>query len=522
MSTVRKENSTVRFAKGTRTLPQLMHMYRPELHRQVTERVLVSRVGQELSLLCRGGLGPACDAAHLAQAKLELTEMTDKMLLSLRRNRVGLDLLPPVLLHCFSHWAVTPRTALVCLLPVTFPKAKVIQKDIGHVLIKLPPPPPSNPSQDTTTPTTTTTTTTGNHHHRNSNTTTINSALSSVSQTVQADVRTKDGMYVSPWKLHGACAQLVRNCLLKHGVDEDRIHIAGSGGGGGGYGGGYGGGGGGYGGGYGGGGGGYGGGYGCGGGGGYGGGGGGGYGGGYGGGGGGGYGGGNGDASPYDGGSHHDEDGPAIFVALDCGWRAELVPCVAVSTTSRVPGGRGGGRGAAADTEAGIYYVSRRLQGGRHEPDDVTWTPCFSAREQDVLRSISSTDNGLRLQAMHAIGRLLSRDWRLQYITCYDVQTVLLHDTDFHVDFSPRWQRNTLESCVRSMLKTLLYFVERGNLPHFDINQLNLWQNNTPRQMSLARGALARLLGNDNAFVSLVRRAALGNDTTRSLDFGLG
>ena len=161
----------------------------------------------------------------------------------------------------------------------------------------------------------------------------------------------------------------------------------------------------------------------------------------------------------------------------------------------------------------------RRFSTESYEKGDISWRPCSSIRDQDLLHSISSTDGGLRIKAMHVICRLLSYDWRLGHITCYHVQTALLHDMDFHVDFSPRWQRNTLDSCVRSLLKTLLYFVDRESLPHFELNQLNLWDDMSPRQLSLARGALTRLLTNENALVSLVRRSL--NGCTASVDMGL-
>ena len=92
MSTVRKEHSTVRFAKGTRTLPKLTHVYRPDLHRQVTERVAVSRLGHELTQLCQAGLGEAFDPAAMAQAKLELAELLEKVSNDLKDGKSSLPL----------------------------------------------------------------------------------------------------------------------------------------------------------------------------------------------------------------------------------------------------------------------------------------------------------------------------------------------------------------------------------------------------------------------------------------------
>nr|KAG5691685.1 hypothetical protein BaRGS_014140 [Batillaria attramentaria] len=394
MATLRKERSTVRFAQGTTTLPKLSHVYAPELHRQVTERVPFSRLGHVLNHFTDVGLGEALDPSATATAKVEIGEILEKSFLSLKRNRVGLDILPPVQVHCFTHWHVQPETRVVCLLPVKFHKAKVTQRDIGHSLIKLPP-----PSSKSVTP--------SDEQH----------------QQGLPDVRTKDGLHVSPRKLHVACAKLVQSTLVKHGVPKENVQVSLV-------------------------------------------------------------------ASDL-----------SIVVQLPCGWRAELVPCV------------------ASPDGGDVFYVAKRYTSEPHERGDVSWRPCFSVTEQELLHSISSTDGGLRVGAMHVLCRLLSRDFRLAHFTCYHVQTALLHDMDFHVDFSPRWQRCTLESCVRSLLSTLLYFVERSSLPHFDLNQLNLWEYMTPRQLTQARGALSRLLTNENALISLLRRAS--GESSASFDFGL-
>ncbi|KAK7102234.1 cyclic GMP-AMP synthase-like [Littorina saxatilis] len=397
MSRVRKENSSVRFAQGTTTLPRLKHGYRPELHRQVTERVPVSRLGHVLTQCCQTGLGEALDSVAIAQAKLELSELMEKIVLSLKRNRVGLEMQDPVLLHCFPHWHVTPEKRVVCLLPVHFSKVKVIQKGTGHVLLKIPPIP------------------------------TLDSQLSRSTQRqngeVLADVRTKDGAHVSPRKLHAVCSKLVSSALSKRGVGEERVVVS------------------------------------------------------------------------------VDPQELTLSVKLGCDWTAELVPCVA----------------APAAVDSDLFYVTRRFTNEVYEKGDIKWRPCTVVKEHELLHSISSTDGGLRMRAMHVVCRLMSRDWRLAHISCYHVQTALLHDMDFQVDYSPRWQRCALETGVKSLLKTILYFVDRESLPHFDFNPLNLWEGMTSRQMTQARGALNRLLSNENALISLLRRAS--NDGV-SVDFG--
>jgi hypothetical protein len=72
---------------------------------------------------------------------------------------------------------------------------------------------------------------------------------------------------------------------------------------------------------------------------------------------------------------------------------------------------------------------------------------------------------------------------------------------------------------VTSLLKTLLYFVDHENLPHFDLNRFNLWQQVTPKMMTQARGALNRLINNENALISLVKRAQM-DSSVATIDFG--
>lgn len=143
-----------------------------------------------------------------------------------------------------------------------------------------------------------------------------------------------------------------------------------------------------------------------------------------------------------------------------------------------------------------------------YQEGDIRWRPCFAVKDNKLLQSVTRTDLGLRMSVMHALTRILLYDWRLVHFNCYQMQTILLHDMDFHIDFSPRWQHSSMESCLRSLLSTLLYFVKRERLPHFTLNHLNLWKGLTPRQLTLAGGAIERLLTNENALISLLRRAS--------------
>jgi hypothetical protein len=77
----------------------------------------------------------------------------------------------------------------------------VFQKDAGHVALKLPPLP--KVVSDSTDP--------GSPRDAAEPPTPI------------ADIRTKDGVHLSPRKLHTAVAKLVQTALVKHGIAKDNV-----------------------------------------------------------------------------------------------------------------------------------------------------------------------------------------------------------------------------------------------------------------------------------------------------------
>ncbi|XP_025107828.1 uncharacterized protein LOC112572387 isoform X3 [Pomacea canaliculata] len=386
---MRGPSGNVRFVEGPVTLPRLTHVYLPELHRQLTERSPVGPVGRALQRFVDLGPGEAEDPLAVATARAQLHDILKKIELSLRRNRVGLDVLPPVHVQCFTHWQVRPTTTVTCLMPCNVQQAALVPTQAGRFLIRLP--------------------TNARRLH----------------QTLPREVRTSDGQLASPRKLHVTCARLWKTALMKHGVSDADITVS---------------------------------------------------------------------LAPGD---------LRFSIKLACGWHADLVPCLCLPE------------------DDGIYYVTRDYASFETQgQDDLTWKPCFSSREYQLLCSICRTDGSLRMRALHLLCHVLPRDWRLRPLTCYHLQTAVLHDVDFHVDFSPRWQRRTLEGCVHSILATLLHFLERQNLPHFDLQPVNLWAALTPKQLAVARSALERLLTNENALISLLRRALVA-DGGESLDVGL-
>jgi len=150
---------------------------------------------------------------------------------------------------------------------------------------------------------------------------------------------------------------------------------------------------------------------------------------------------------------------------------------------------------------------------------DITWYRCQPISESQLLHTISLTDSGVRVSAMLLVCRLCQADWRLRMITAYHVQTALLHEADYALDATPRWQRNSLERCTRAILHKLLGFARMRQLPHFFLHDVDLWQDQGEDKMALALSALERLSTSDMALTSLVCRTG-GFSMSTDTDLG--
>ncbi|XP_045165847.2 uncharacterized protein LOC123529543 [Mercenaria mercenaria] len=139
---------------------------------------------------------------------------------------------------------------------------------------------------------------------------------------------------------------------------------------------------------------------------------------------------------------------------------------------------------------------------------DTLFRACFLAQEENILRKISITDHGLRVDALKVIHTLCKQDWRLQALTVYQLKNVLMHDIDFEVDHSPRWQRVTRDICVQSILKRLLYFVKKQNLPHFFQTDLNLLKRIPEKTLTFMQTPLKRLVSNEPQLLRDLQRAS--------------
>ena len=147
---------------------------------------------------------------------------------------------------------------------------------------------------------------------------------------------------------------------------------------------------------------------------------------------------------------------------------------------------------------------------------DILFRACFLQEEERIMDKIASTDNGLRFDALKVIHTLCKQDWRLQMITVYQLKNVLMHDIDFEIDHSPRWQRLTRDICVQSVLKRLLYFVKKRKLPHFFQSEFNLFKGISDKYLTLMQTPLERLVSNEPQLLRDLQRASRSYEESSS------
>jgi len=154
------------------------------------------------------------------------------------------------------------------------------------------------------------------------------------------------------------------------------------------------------------------------------------------------------------------------------------------------------------------YYTIRPNLPDLDPTSDTLFRACFVLQEEHILSVVASTDHGLRFEAIRVIHTLCKQDWRLQVLTVFQLKNVLMHDLDFEIDHSPRWQRLTRDICVQSILKRLLYFVKKQRLPHFFQSSIDLFRGIPEKTLALMRTPLERLVSNEAQLVRDLQRAA--------------
>ncbi|KAH3880532.1 uncharacterized protein LOC127878253 [Dreissena polymorpha] len=162
------------------------------------------------------------------------------------------------------------------------------------------------------------------------------------------------------------------------------------------------------------------------------------------------------------------------------------------------------------------YYAIKPNLPDLDPTSDTLFRACFIVQEENILKKISSTDNGLRMDALKVIHTLCKQDWRLQALSVFQLKNVLMHDIDFEIDHSPRWQRLTRDICVHSILKRLLYFVKKRKLPHFFQPDFDLFSGIPDKTLILMQTPLERLVSNEPQLLRDLQRASRSYESSDS------
>ncbi|OWF55824.1 uncharacterized protein LOC110455280 [Mizuhopecten yessoensis] len=183
-----------------------------------------------------------------------------------------------------------------------------------------------------------------------------------------------------------------------------------------------------------------------------------------------------------------EEDNRFLLMTLKNGNEIELIPTITASN--------GGGP----------LFVAKPHENDENGNSDLRWRISFAPNEEVILKAITSGDKNQRLMAAKLVSNMCQKEWKLRSITPYHIKTVLLHDIDFQVDNTPRWQRFTIDECVRNILLRLLSFIRSKQLPHFFENEFNLWGHISSQQFSIMKNALERIMRDEREIIRVLKR----------------
>ncbi|XP_052084238.1 uncharacterized protein LOC127721516 isoform X2 [Mytilus californianus] len=184
------------------------------------------------------------------------------------------------------------------------------------------------------------------------------------------------------------------------------------------------------------------------------------------------------------------DDVPHLLLILPEGQLVEIIPAIAV-------------------TKRGPFYITRPFENDINPNSDMRWRINYSMNEEAIMRAIATGDKLHRLNAAKLLAYICRKEWQLRYITSYHIKTVLLHESDFEIDSTPRWQRFSMDDCLKTLIRRLQDYVRRRELPHFFDEDINLFEHIPLRAFTFMRNALDRLLREDEELARVVQRTRL-------------
>lgn len=180
-------------------------------------------------------------------------------------------------------------------------------------------------------------------------------------------------------------------------------------------------------------------------------------------------------------------DDLCLIMSLPGGHEVELIPTITVSPD-------------------GPFIVAKPFEHDENPASDILWRLNYSPNEEHIMNAVTNGDREQRINAAKILTFMCKKEWKLNHVTEYEVKNILMHEIDFQIDHSPRWQRFTPEECMHLILLKMLEFTRERCLPYFFEEDRNLWDHLTERQFRFMRNQLEQLTRDDDEMLKVISR----------------
>jgi hypothetical protein len=166
--------------------------------------------------------------------------------------------------------------------------------------------------------------------------------------------------------------------------------------------------------------------------------------------------------------------------------------------------------GVKFDFHQNCRITTKPLDSDAHLGSDFLWRITFIERELKLMSSVNRIDGLKHVQALRILLGLIKLDRMFKSLHEYHVFTVFLHTCENEMRFK-NWDTKDLIECVYILVLSLLGFLVAGNLPHFFLQNLNLFLNLKFSERTLLIGRLKSILSNKNELKRLLERRTVTN-----------
>ena len=150
---------------------------------------------------------------------------------------------------------------------------------------------------------------------------------------------------------------------------------------------------------------------------------------------------------------------------------ADLVPCFEISSDD--------------------YFVAKRYTGSY-----LLWRQSFSLKEKELLRRMDKDDHGCRHELLRIVKTIVKRErTSLGRLNSYHLKTAFMHYIKEKTDDWAGW--NSLGEHFVGFLAELQASLERGNLPHYWLPDVNLLDDIHPGVVEQMAYRLKRILNSE-------------------------